>query len=208
VSEPSQETVDRYAAQGAALMPPGQAFSQRMDAEIRAFLEGIAIAFARVHEDAAALRRELLPSQAVELLPDWERVTGLPNCTDAPSDIAGRQADLVSHLVASGGQSKLDFKAIAAALGFELELQHEYLPMTCIDPCTSPVASIEWVWHQLVTILSGPSELRDLLECRLNHHLHLYGHFRFGDEAPSYLELDQGGALELEQGGFLELEQS
>lgn len=203
---PAQETIDRYARQAVMLMPPGRAFSRRLDSTIRAILEAIAIPLARVHEDGDALLRELLPSQADALLPDWEAATGLPNCVSTPTDVPSRQAALISHLVASGGQSEADFKAIAAALGFEVDIGHEYLPMTCVDPCTSPVASIDWVWHLLVTVLDGPPALLDLLKCRLRQHAHIYAHLGF---AVPFVELEQGGGfLELEQGGPLELEQA
>jgi uncharacterized protein YmfQ (DUF2313 family) len=178
MSLPAEQTIARYARQGRALLPPGKAFSRREDATTTAVIEAAAIPFARVDESAAALLRELLPWQSVELLEDWERATGLPNCNESPTDVEGRQAALLSHLVASGGQSDADFKAIAAALGFEVELAHEYLPATCIGPCTQPVADIEWVFHKKVTG-DGPEELEDLLKCRMHQHAHLYGSLAF-----------------------------
>lgn len=195
---PSQETVDRYRAQGLALLPPGRALTRVAGSVIYDVMEACAIPFARVHEDAAALRREFVPSQVVQLLDAWERVTELPNCLDAaPTDIAGRQAALVSHLRSSGGQSEPDLVALAESVGFEVTVAHEHMPMTCVDPCVSPVADIGWVFHLLVTIEGGPPELRGLLECRLAHHFHLYAHFRIAgmDDVPADALLIDGEPL-------------
>lgn len=197
MAPPAQRTIDRYTHQGLVLLPPGRALTRERGTVIHRVMEACGLVFARVHEDAAALRREFVPSQAVELLPAWERVTGLPNCLDAaPTDIPGRQAALVSHLASAGGQSEQDLVALAASVGFDVEVEHEHMPMTCVDPCTSPVADIGWVYHLVITVLDGPPELLGLLACRLDHHLHLYAHVRLEvDDVPVTALLIDGEPL-------------
>ncbi|MGE4528145.1 MAG: putative phage tail protein, partial [Rhodospirillaceae bacterium] len=69
---------------------------------------------------------ELDPRTTLELLPDWERVCDLPDTGAALGEtIAARRGAVQARLTATGGQNAPYFIALAAALGFEIEI-YEY----------------------------------------------------------------------------------
>ncbi|MFW6086396.1 MAG: putative phage tail protein [Myxococcota bacterium] len=196
---PKAPTIARYTQQALALLPPGRALSRRVESVVHSMAEAVAVPFARVHDVAEALRAEMVPPEAdVVLLEDWEKAAGLPNCEPAPSGTDARQAALVSHLVASGGQAEPDFQEIGEALGFETGLHHEHLPATCVSRCTDPVADIAWAFHKRV-VYDGEGD--DLLKCRFRQHAHLYGSLAFEEleEVMLALAVDPRNGL---QGGW------
>jgi len=113
-----------YAAALQALLPVGAAWTFEKGALLTQLIDAIAVEFARVDTRGADLREEADPRTALELLADWERVTGLPDpCAGQADTIAERRARVVRALTARGGQSPAYFVALAAALGFAIEIE-------------------------------------------------------------------------------------
>jgi len=73
---------DRYGGQALDLLPQGLLWNKRRDTNLRAVMEAFVREFARVDCRGRDLARESLPSSAVELLADWERVLGIPGGPD------------------------------------------------------------------------------------------------------------------------------
>lgn len=74
-------SADAYAAALEQMLPPGDALP-RGDSFLRDLLDALAQEFARVESAALNLFDELDPRTTLQLLPDWERVLGLPDdCT-------------------------------------------------------------------------------------------------------------------------------
>src|SRR3546814_20435762 len=70
-------------------------------------------------ERALQLIDEALPSTTHEVLPDWERIAGLPDeCTGPSETIEGRRLRLIQQLAEHGGQSRAFFLSAAASLGY------------------------------------------------------------------------------------------
>lgn len=122
-------TADQYREQLKALLPPGRAFPRERGTTLDSLLDAMAQELARIDARAERLTTEAIPSTTSELLADWERVAGLPdNCSGLLAETQqGRRNDLVSKLVAQGGQSKAYFIELAAALGFEITIE-EFRP--------------------------------------------------------------------------------
>lgn len=91
---------------------------------------------------------ELDPATAVELLPEWERVLGLPDpCVTGAQTLEERQLAAAAKLRATGGQSRSYFLGIAEAAGAEVSIvEHDVLRagFRAGDRCTS----VNWlhVW--------------------------------------------------------------
>lgn len=101
------------------------------------FFGSLAQELVRVDERGAELVTEAYPRTTVELLPDWERVTGLPDpCNTAEQTTAERQAALQVRLTARGGQSRAYFIGLAATLGFDITIT-EFEPADCTSACDS-----------------------------------------------------------------------
>jgi uncharacterized protein YmfQ (DUF2313 family) len=114
---------------------------------ISAELEAEGAALDAANSSADLLLVESDPRTTSQLLPDFERVLGLPDSccgTDAASTIGQRRARVVEKSYAKGGQSRPFFINLAARLGYNDVSISEFRPMTCEDPCDRPVYGADW----------------------------------------------------------------
>lgn len=118
-----------YLEQLFALQPPGPALPTDPESVWGRLLRGLAEEFERIETRSGNLVRESDPRQSIELLPDWERVCGLPgDCAIAwDSTLQARRAAVVAQLTGAGGQRIAYFKQLASLLGLEIEVT-EYKP--------------------------------------------------------------------------------
>lgn len=138
-------TTADYLAQLQALLPPGIAWARRAAATLTKLLAAFADEFARVDQRAADLVEESDPRTTSEMLPDWERVAGLPDPCVAvlgvEQTVEQRRAALVAKLTALGGQSRQYYIDLVAALGYPGATIDEYRPMTCNSNCNDALWS-------------------------------------------------------------------
>lgn len=211
-----------YRRQLQALLPRGAAWTRALGAVLTRVLDSLAEEFARVDARARALINEALPDTTTELLPDWERVAGLPDgCSGRLRDtLQGRRLDLVSKLTATGGQSLAYFGAVAAALGYHITIE-EFRPFRVgIGRVGTPVCGVRWhhVWRvngpptPITQFRSGLSAVGEplrswgnqALECRINQLKPAHTLVLFAYE-PEPLVLVKGGNVLLIGGGNLSL---
>jgi uncharacterized protein YmfQ (DUF2313 family) len=137
--------VNDYARQLLHNLPRGAAWP-RDDASIWAQL---AIALAqelyRLDIRGQQLLDELDPRTTTELLPEWERMLGLPlRClVGVDQTIEERRSAVVRQLTAQGGQSRAYFIALAAALGYTVTIT-EFRPYTVGSPVNQPLYDSLW----------------------------------------------------------------
>lgn len=139
-----------YLAELQALLPPG-GLTRDPDAVLTKLLSVFAASLARVDALATALLEEADPRTTVQLLPDWERVLGLPDkCAGGESlTLQERRAWLVGRMTARGGQSRAWFISLAASLGYAIAID-EFRPFTCgLSVCGEQLApEATWtVWR-------------------------------------------------------------
>jgi len=139
--------------------------------------------------DVAQIAAELILTEADPrttsfLLPDWERVLGLPDpCAGQLPTVDLRRAAVVSKITQRGGQSRPFFIALAAKLGFIITIT-EFSQYSVMSPVNAPLCGWPWcfTWQvnaQLNTVrhfsvISGVNEPLStwgnaLLECALGH---------------------------------------
>ncbi len=174
---------EAYLYQLQALLPPGKAWSRDPDAVLSKLLLAMGDGLARAARRAEDLLEEIDPRTTVELLPDWERVAGLPDPCAGPSPtLATRQAILTAKLISRGGQSRAYLIGVAAALGYTITIE-EFRLLTCQSACDAALNTNPWrfAWRvhapavtvKNMTCQSGCDEpLRSwgnaVLECTLN----------------------------------------
>lgn len=108
-----------YRFQMTALLPPGPAWEQAAIPELGMVLDGLVPEFARIDARAGDLAVELVPSGVRELLPDWERVLGLPDpCLGGEGSFSERRAEVVRRFGEVGRQDPAYFVEIARKLGY------------------------------------------------------------------------------------------
>lgn len=131
-----------YLAQLRALLPVGGAWNRSEGSNLSRVLAVIADALARVDARGDALLREADPRRAVELLADWERVTGIR--ADDELTQQERRGEVVSRLVTTGGQSRRYFIELAGALGYEVSIT-EFRPFLAgVSVAGDPLTNGDW----------------------------------------------------------------
>lgn len=115
---------DDYAQALSALLPRGPAWPRDQGSVLMMLVRGLAETWGQLDGRAAdLLERETDPRGTMELLEDWERAWGLPDpCVAEPLTIADRQKALVSKMTLEGGQSRAFFLALAASIGYEVQI--------------------------------------------------------------------------------------
>ena len=194
-------SIDDYGQLLKNLLPPGLAFRRETGTNLEQLLLGAAVEFARVEGRADTLVDEGLPFTTAELLPDWERVTGLPDkCAGTLEEtLQGRRNAVVAKLASTGGQSVAYFEEVAARLGFTITI-NEFRPFRAgMSAAGDPLTNGDWVfaWRvdaPAVTVidfragLSAAGEAlrtwgNDSLECKLRQlaPAHTVVIFAYGD---------------------------
>lgn len=112
---------DGYLEMLQALLPRGLAWPRDPDATLTHLLHAIADGLAAVDQAGADLIGEIHLGTTVDLLPDWERVLGLPDtCSGALSGtVSGRRAVAVQAIRRHTDASPPSYTAIAAEMGYE-----------------------------------------------------------------------------------------
>lgn len=143
-------TSDDFYNQLQDLLPPGPAWDVEQSVNAKQLLLAWATEFARVQADIDRLIDETDPRTTSDLLPDYERIFGLPTDCTAGTDLTlqQRRAALVSQMTSTGGQSRAYFIALAAAVGYTITIT-EFRPHTVMSDVTVPIYGIEWahIWQ-------------------------------------------------------------
>lgn len=139
------------------LMPPGAAFNREASSTLGALLLATADEFARVDAMVDQLLIEADPRTSFELLPDWERVTGLPDeCAGAgDATLAQRRQAVAQRLGLLGGQSIPYLIYIASLIGFQITIT-EYQPFRVGFSSAGDALTNEG-WHH-VFMVNAPAQ--------------------------------------------------
>ena len=108
-----------YEAQLRTLLPVGPAWDPEQVPELDAILAGLSQELARIDARAFDLINELDPAGVSELVPEWEKVMGLPDpCLGESPTFEDRRLAVRQRLVAVSGQNKAYFIEIAIRQGY------------------------------------------------------------------------------------------
>lgn len=147
--------MNTYLEQLFALQPPGAALPRELDTDWGRLLAALAEEPERLEKRAEVLVRESDPRRSTELLPDWERVCGLPGPCPLQWDatLQARRATVVAQLTGMGGQTRAFYTSLAALLGLNIEIT-EYRPFICgLSRCGHRLNGphdVRHVWRVLV----------------------------------------------------------
>lgn len=175
-----------------ALLPPGIALTREPGARFTSLLEAIAAMLF-----AAQLRLEGLvvqwdPRRATAMLPDWERLLGLPDaCAPAGQLIADRQTAAFGRLTEVGGQSRAYFIDLAERNGEPGCIIDEFRPTHCNSDCNDALVSVADAFTWRVNIPRAAQNVR-LANCNsdCNSALQMYTpasiECLFGERKPAH----------------------
>lgn len=112
-------TLARLRDAALALLPPGRAFSRRLDSMIARVLEALSIEFARVHLGAGVLMANVSPRRVRDpnLLAAWEEAAGITRPT---GDLAERAQAVADRIRGARPFNLAAYQAIALEHGYTL----------------------------------------------------------------------------------------
>ena len=142
-----------YLEQLFALQPPGRALPADPQSVWGRLLDALAQEPTRIDSRANDLTRESDPRQAIELLPDWERVCGLPGGCPISRDSSLQPGAPQWPNSPAWGQTAAFYKNLAALLDLEIE-STEYKPFIsgisrCGDRLNGPY-HVRFCWSVVV----------------------------------------------------------
>ena len=107
-----------------ALLPQGIIWPRDPASTLARLLQALAEDLARLDQRSDDLMDEADPRTCFELLPDWERVCGLPDvCSELGENLERRRAAVTARLTAAAGQSPAYFIDLAQAHGYQVGIQ-------------------------------------------------------------------------------------
>ncbi len=119
---------DSYREQIIKLLPQGMAWNTDPSSNFYKVIDAMAQEFARVDAMCTLLVDESFPDTTLQLLPNWERVAGLPDeCSELGDTIQVRRMNLLAKIAARGGQTIAYFIEVALKMGFTITIS-EYNP--------------------------------------------------------------------------------
>lgn len=141
-----------YLGQAQELLPPGPAWPRESDATLTKLLDGLSVEHARIHNRDCDLLSEMIPLTTVQMLADWERVTGLPDdCEFDVSTVDARRNAVLTKLRAKGGASPGYFVELAATFGYDIEIT-EFRPFRVgLNSIGDALTNGNWIYAIQVT---------------------------------------------------------
>ncbi|MBR2813485.1 MAG: DUF2313 domain-containing protein [Reyranella sp.] len=135
------------------LLPLGIAWPREPTSNVGKVLQVIADERAQRHDRKLVLLEvESFPPSAVDLLPEWERVAGLPDpCRPAPGTLAERRSELIDQLFGDHTPTPALMIALAARAGWNITIREQRDFIAGISMAGDPVGESDHTW--IVTVL-------------------------------------------------------
>jgi uncharacterized protein YmfQ (DUF2313 family) len=145
-----------YEEQILTLLPRGRVWEGPL---FRKLIQGLAGVMYRVSTAGEQMLLESDPATTDQLLPEFEKMVGLPYPGFALSGTDDeRRIDVVAKLIAQGGQSKSYFLSIVVAAGHPgSTIEDGIRPLCAGDPVGTPLYGVPWVFVWTVTIAGTPN---------------------------------------------------
>jgi uncharacterized protein YmfQ (DUF2313 family) len=113
-----------YARARQNLLPRGRAWPRDPDAIMSGVMEAMGATYERSGGSAGAIPADVSPASTTNFVVEWEETLGLPDpCTVANPTLSQRKAAILAKFIASGGQTKDYYIAVAKALGFTITIE-------------------------------------------------------------------------------------
>ncbi len=114
-----------YSEQVHGLLPTGRAWATGVGTRMARLVAAFSSELARVDTSLTALLNGALPDHATDLLPDWERVAGLPDsCSGGglADDVLQRRAAVIEKIVTKANLNPATFVATARRYGVDIDV--------------------------------------------------------------------------------------
>lgn len=160
-------TADDYKDTMIQLSPTGVLWPTEDSTTWVKLLEALAQEYARTDSSSVEFVQESFPDTTSTLLPNWERMLGLPDVfSDPDATIDERRNTVIAKMQARGGQSADYLSSVIDALGYVNSIQ-ECTPFAAdISQTGDYLFDESWMYYFIVTV-QGPVPDQDLFEARV-----------------------------------------
>lgn len=149
---------DAYRQALFGLLPPGLFWN--LGPNFRNLIDARAQMLERVDLRGDDLLREMDPRTTYELLPDFERVYGLPDpCAPEALSVADRRAAVVAKITDAGLQTPAFFIQQAEAMGYVGTELQEFELCTCESDCEDLLCEEPWMHVFMLHLPVAPPAL-------------------------------------------------
>ena len=178
--EEADEDIMQFLSAYQELLPPGPIWETESDENLYLLMEALAIEATRVYTQTDMMVRELRPFSTEQLVPEWEKVLGLPDtCDPPPSSLEARQAAISARFLARGGQTTTYYIGLLKSVfGVDATIDENWpwgVPSRAGDGtdgsgsvCGDPISSLSTALTFRVNVPGsqvGSQEIADRLEC-------------------------------------------
>lgn len=165
-------SADEYSQVARALLPPGRAWNREEGSTQASLYDALGTIYEKQDGDSIQMLEAFFPLTATDGLAEWDSTLGIPDsCSGAPANDLINQQQIVTKLIASGGQSVPYYTALALALGFTITVSEFSAESPGDDAPAGMINTInDWAHTWRVNIMNpdtAPAD-RTPLQCLLD----------------------------------------
>lgn len=153
-----------YQHAGQQLLPSGLAWDKELNSENSKLQLGLGYEFSRIESAGELLLKEVIPSDAILLLKEWEEFAGLPDCTiDEIATVEMRHQSLSAKIKMTPSLCSTFLEKIAADRGYTIKIIDKY-PHHCMRDINYPLAPWHNWWIAYVHVFNYASHYMTVLD--------------------------------------------
>lgn len=163
-------TPEDYRDAGLQLLPRGYAWDKELGSENAKLHLGFGYEFSRIESTGELLLREVIPSDAMLLLKEWEEFAGLPDCSiDETATVEMRHQALSAKIKMTPSLCSKFLEKIATDRGYTIKIVDRY-PHHCMRGVNYPLNPWHNWWIAYVQVFNYTSHYMTVLD-NVNTHL-------------------------------------
>lgn len=157
-------TPQDYQHAGKQLLPSGLAWDKELNSENSKLQLGFGYEFSRIESVGEMLLEEIIPSNSMLLLKEWEGFAGLPDCTiDEIATVEMRHQSLSAKIKMTPSLCSKFLEKIAADRGYTIKIIDKY-PHHCMRDINYPLNPWHNWWIAYVQVFSYASHYMTVLD--------------------------------------------
>lgn len=157
-------TPQDYQHAGQQLLPSGLAWDKELNSENSKLQLGLGYEFSRIESAGELLLKEVIPSDAMLLLKEWEEFAGLPDCTiDEIATIEMRHQSLSAKIKMTPSLCSKFLEKIASDRGYTIKIIDRF-PHHCMRDINYPLFPWHNWWIAYVQVFNYASHYMTVLD--------------------------------------------
>lgn len=163
----SEQDVIDYGEAARSLLPRGRLWAFERESRALSLARALGVLFAETDDRAEDAAREADPRSTIELVSEWEEALDL----EPSGGLAQRRAAIVAALLGAGGQTPERFVALAASLGYLVEIDEPHPFEASYSVAGDALTNGDWVFTWILHAPVGTPHYARCGEARIGDRL-------------------------------------